>query len=405
MNTFAILILSLTLFFAWEKDRCVINPIVVTSSVWLFLLIGYEVVDHGLFPLSDRFYVAFLAWMIPFQITCYVTSVMVNNNRHLQHPVTPLVTNKYVILFVSCCMLFVLVMNYKRAMAYDSMNLYNALRTISIEVRRGNDELAPSALQIWANRFAQLGFVMCLIYSLKGSVFKYKYLFYLLVFAYLLEGTNKLVLLRFFIGYLAILVYNKKINIRLIIFVFVLIFLSMYAVQFFRRSDTSEELDLIQLIYIYVFSPLPAFDSFVLNNPTAHFTTYFDGEFVFKNFPFIDFFLGREYASEDVCFYNYGMVYVPVPTNVYSMLSGYWVGWKWTGLIFGGLFHGIFWGYIYERSKKMEVYKVFYAANLYILIFWFFHEYLMEHIRFIITLIIFLFFILYNPIFKEKRIK
>ena len=402
MNILAISFLALTLLGTWRKDRCLINPIVVTSSVWLFLLVGYEVIDHGLYPLSDKFYAVFLAWMVSFQIACHTTTTLVNNSRHLSHSATPLITSKYLILFISLCIIFITVMNYKRAMAYDSTNLYHSIRELSVEVNRGNEALAPSALQVWAGRFAQLSFAMWMIYSLKNIKFKHQYLFYLLIFIYLFGCANKGVFSRFFIGYLAILAFKKQINFRLIVVVSVLMFTFMYLVQLLRNGNMSEGSDIMRVILIYLFSPLPALDSYILHSPTD-FTTYFDGEFVFRYFPFVSQFLGREFHPEDIGFYNFEHVYVPLPTNVYTMLAGYWVGWKWTGVAFGGLLHGVFWGYIYKRAKSEDVYKIFYASILNMLVLWFFHDFLMGQIRFVITLAIFLFLILYNPMFKLKK--
>lgn len=403
MNILTISLLLLTLIAARKKDRCLVNPIFITSSVWLFLLVGYEVVDHGLYPLSDKFYAVLLAWMIPFQIACYTTINMVNNRHHLSHPTTPLITSRYVILFISFCIILVSVMNYKRAMAYDSTNLFHSIRELTVEVKRGNETLAPSAIQVWGTRFAQLSYVMWLIYSLKNIKFKNQYLFYILVFVYLLGGANKGLFVRFFISYMAIQAFKNKIKIRLLAVILGLMFIFMYIAQSLRGGNFStDESELLSLIWIYIFSPLPAFDTYILHSSTD-FTTYFAGEFIFKEFPFVSSFVGGEFKPENVNFYNFEMVYVPMPTNVYTMLSGYWVGWKWSGVIIGGLLHGIFWGYIYKRAQKEDVYKIFYAAISNYLVIWYFHDLLVTQIRFVITLAIFLFLILYNPMFKSRK--
>lgn len=121
-----------------------------------------------------------------------------------------------------------------------------------------------------------------------------------------------------------------------------------------------------------------------------------------KNVPFVGQLMHSDYNPVNVSYYGTRMVHVPLPTNVYTMMAGYWVGWKWTGLIIGGFSHGCFWGYIYGRSKKAEVYKVLYVSILNVLIFYFFHDFLLEHIGFHILVIFTLFFILYNPMFKYR---
>lgn len=121
MNYAAIIFLALTLLWARARDKCLVNPVTVTSLVWLFILAGYEIIDHGLYPLSAWFYAAFLAWIIPFQLAC---GAMIRVGRapnicHAAHPATPLITNKCLILFVSLCAAGTLCMDYQQVMQYD----------------------------------------------------------------------------------------------------------------------------------------------------------------------------------------------------------------------------------------------------------------------------------------------
>lgn len=399
-NYIAILFLLLTLFLTRRMDKCLIHPITITSSVWLLLLIGYDVIDHGLYPLSNRFYGAFLAWIIPFQTACLVISNSCVRVRgpHLAHSATPLITNRYVILFVSLCLIISLVMTYQRAIAFDSSNFYSAWRELSIAVKR-KEEVPLSSLHLNSFRVAQVGYMFCLIYLLRDERFKYRRLFYSLVFVFLVMGADKGGMLRFFIGYIGVLCYTNKLNMRILLSSLLLMCLSVYAIQFFRGD--SEGIDIFSLIYIYMFSPLPAFDYYILHNH-ADLTTYFNGDLVFKNIPFVGRLLVDNYDATNVNFFNYKMVHIPLPTNVYTMMAGYWVGWKWFGLIVGGFLHGCFWGYVYKRSKKLEVYKVLYVSILNVLIFCFFHDFLLEHIGFHLLLIFTLFFVFYNPMFKRS---
>ncbi|WP_279211201.1 O-antigen polymerase [Parabacteroides goldsteinii] len=366
-----ILFLLLTLFLTRRIDKCLIHPITLTSSLWLFLLIGYNVIDHGLYPLSDKFYYALMAWIIPFQIACLsMSNKYVRVRRlHLAHSATPLITNRYVILFISICLIISLVMSYQRAIVFDPSNFYSAWRELFVAVKR-NEEAPLSGLHLNTFRVAQMGYMFCLIYLLRDERFKYKRLFFLLVFAFIVMGADKGSILRFFIGYIGVLCFRNKLNVRILLYSLSLICLVVYAIQFFRGD--SEGIDIFDLIYIYIFSPLPAFDNYILHSQ-VDLTTYFHGDLVFKNFPLVGRIFANNYNTVDVNYFNYEMVHVPLPTNVYTMMAGYWVGWKWLGLIVGGLFHGCFWGYVYNRSRKSEAYKVLYVSILNVLVFYFFH--------------------------------
>lgn len=402
MNYITVIFLLLTLLFVWRKDKCLIHPIIVTSSVWLFLLIGYVVIDHGLYPLSDMFYTAFLAWIVPFQIMCCTVVILVNNDRHLLHPATPLITSRYVIAFVAVCTVIAILLNYRWAMGFDpTSNILSVMKTLTVAVGR-EEESQPS---VWLRLFSivsQIGYVMVLIYCMKGIRFKYKFLFVLLAWVWVLMSSNKGAVLRFIMGYIGVLVFAKKLNLRVLLTSIVFICPLVIVMQIVR--DNVVELDISRLIYIYLFSPLTAFDQYILHS-SMDFTVYFDGEFVFKDFPFLGDLFSDNYKRANVNFFNYEVVYVPLPTNVYTMMSGYWVGWKWIGLIVGGGLHGCFWGYIYKRAKKAEVYKLFYASILHVLVFQFFHEFLLGSMRYNLLIFIYLFFLFYNPMFRRVNIR
>lgn len=287
-------------------------------------------------------------------------------------------------------------MSYQRAIAFDPSNFFSAWRELSVAIKQ-KEEDPVSGLHLNAFRVAQFGYVFWLVHALRGDRIKYRWLFYLLVFAFLVMGGNKGGMLRFFIGYIGVLSFKNKLNMRTLLCSVLFICLALGAIQFFRGDSTGN--DFLVLIYIYLFSPLPAFDSYILHSNTD-FTTYFNGDLVFKNVPFVGKLLADNYDASNVNYFDYEMVHVPLPTNVYTMMAGYWVSWKWWGLIIGGLLHGCFWGYVYKRSKKSEVYKVLYVSCLHVLVFYFFHDFLLEHIGFHLLLIVFLFFLLYNPMFK-----
>lgn len=340
--------------------------------------------------------------MAPFQIMCNTTIILTNNNRHLSHPATPLITNKYVIIFITICTIIAIFLNCKWAMRFDpTANILSAMKEVTVAVGREEEVSPPIWLRLF-NIISQIGYIMVLIYYLKGIRFKYRFLFILLAWIWVIMSANKGAVLRFIIGYIGILIFAKKLKLRILLVSMLSICLLIVAIQILR--DNIEELDILRLLYTYLFSSLPAFDHYILHSNTD-LTVYYNGEFIFKSIPFIGDMFSENYDPSNVNFFNYEAVHVPLPTNVYTMMSGYWVGWKWYGLIIGGGLHGCFWGYIYKRAKKAEVYKIFYASILHILIFHFFHEYLLGSFNYNLLIFIYLFLLFYNPMFKRISIK
>lgn len=260
-----------------------------------------------------------------------------------------------------------------------------------MDVIRGEAPPPPMWIRFF-NAVANFGYVIVLWHCMKGIRFRYQFLFVFLVLGWVLIGANKASVLRLGLGYIGILIFNKKLNISRLFF-FILVLCLLVTVIHVVRDDIAN-MDFQKFLYftkIYLLSPLTAFDHYILHN-SMDLTMYFNGEFVFKDFSFAGNLFIDHYEKSNVNYFNNELVYVPWGTNVYTAMSGYWVGWKWTGLIVGGMVHGCFWGYVYKRAKSAEVYRLCYVAILYILVFQFFFDYLVSRSVLFVFLYLFLFF-------------
>lgn len=168
-------------------------------------------------------------------------------------------------------------------------------------------------------------------------------------------------------------------------------------IQIFRGASGSE-FSLLDFLYIYILSPLPAFDSYILNsNSTNLFSTVSFGEHTFANL------LGDSSVNPDY-FENENFVFVPLPTNVFTVMSSYFIDWRWRGIALGGFFFGLFFSYIYKRAKVNDIYKLLYASVAYIIVLQFFFDFLItQQVRANIKLMIVLFILFYPPVIYEKK--
>ena len=67
-------------------------------------------------------------------------------------------------------------------------------------------------------------------------------------------------------------------------------------------------------------------------------------------------------------------------------------------------FFGVFFSYIYQRSKVQDAYKLLYASLAYVLVLQFFFDFLItRQIWSNIKVIIILFFVFYPPIIYDKQ--
>lgn len=394
MLLLAIFILFLILILTIKEDKSFIHPTIVTCLIWLFCIVGYNIIDHDLYPLSDEFYGVLLLWVIPFSLFCKVSSVFARTKKvSLAHYRPDYVFSKWFILFFLLTTLITLVMKFKDAQTFGLHDsLYASIRDLAISRAKGEEEL-PSRLFVFFNRFAAMSPVICLIYLLNDFRGKCNRPFQAITIVYLFSGANKGVLLHWFLAIIVILEYKRKVKLSQVLVLLSFVLIAVILVQIFRSSTDTEDFDLANFLYSYLFSPLTAFDSFILHSGTD-FQTSLKGGFVFGHF------LNDEYP---VYFENNNFVYVPSPTNVFTILCSYFAFSGYFGVFFAASLHGAFWGYIYTCSKRQEVYKILYASMFHILVFQFFYDYLITaNLKGNILTMIFLFFIMYPMLYKKK---
>ena len=391
-----VFVLSLILFFIIKEDKSFIHPTIVTCLIWWFLIVGYHTIDHGLYPLSDEFYSVLLLWVVPFSLFCKVACVYAQTKKvSLAHYRPDYIFSKWFILFFLLAILITLIMKIKEAQAiglYDS--LYASIRDLAVSRSRGEEE-PTSSLFILFNRFAVVSPVICLVYLLNDFRTKYICFFSAIVIVYIFFGANKGVLLHWFMAIVVILKYKGRLRLSQMLVLFSFVLIALIIIQLFRSSASTEDYNWFHFICVYLFSPLTAFDSFILH-AGSDFQTPLNGGFIFGQF------LNNEYS---VYYDNNNFVYVPLPTNVFTVLCSYYADYGCLGVFIAASLHGLFWGYIYTRSKRQELYKVLYASLFYILVFQFFCDYLITaSLRSNILTMMFLFFIMY-PVSYKKRLR
>ena len=390
----AIFILFLILLLTFREDKSFIHPTIVTCFIWLFCIVGYNIIDHDLYPLSDEFYGILLLWVVPFSLFCKISSIFVRIKKiSLVHYRPDFVFSKWFILFFLFATLITLIIKFKEVQTFGLYNgLYASIRDLAISRARGEEEL-PSRLFVFFNRFAAMSPVICSIYLLNDFRKKYIWLFYLITITYIFSGANKGVLLHWFMAIIVILEYKGRLKFSQMLTLFSFVLIAVILVEVFRASTDTGDFSFVNFLYSYLFSPLTAFDSFILHSGTD-FQTSLKGGFVFGHF------FNDEYP---IYFDNNNFVYVPSPTNVFTVLCSYYASYGYWSVPFVASLYGSFWGYIYTSSKRQEVYKILYASMFHILVFQFFYDYLITAgLKGNILTMIFLFFIMYPMFYKKK---
>lgn len=380
-------------------DQYLINPVTITSSLWIILLTIYNTINHGLYPLSDRFYIALLCWYIPFFIFFWVACLLPSISRmsYIRNAPLSFLYNKKLMWFFIAALSIIVILKVWDVQQFSPMEFYRGIRQLALARSRGEIENVPSYM-IQLNRICQFSYVLMLIYFYKDIKLRGRYIFYMLVVLYILLGANKFIIAKVILAIIVLRAYQGKFSLPRLLMLVSVVVIVFYLLEILRRGSSSEDLDLLSFVYIYILTPLPAFDSYILHSSSGMLFTSLDyGHHVFANL------LGSLEINPDY-FENENAVFVPLPTNVFTMMSSYYIDWKWTGLMWGGMLYGLVFGYIYARSFYSEPFKILYASLAYILIFQSFFDYLLtqqSHFNLSLILVMFLFF--YHPQLYVKK--
>ncbi|OKZ04444.1 MAG: hypothetical protein BHV78_00775 [Bacteroides sp. CAG:1060_57_27] len=185
--------------------------------------------------------------------------------------------------------------------------------------------------------------------------------------------SNKTSFLLYFITLLYVFHKNKILNFyRLILFT--LVFVGLIIIVTVNRLDfdfsTSEAI--WNFIYIYLISPLTAFDTLINGDVTLDSGSPGSGFFAFL-YKVINTFGGSLQISQLGKYID-----VPLPTNVFTIMRGPYLDAGIAGIILMSVIQGIFYGLCYAEQKiNKKFYPLFYALMVSTLFMQSFGDYLL----------------------------
>lgn len=374
------------LYFCFLLKVKIYNPLFITFVLWGFLLFIYATVDHNLYELTDKFYLLLFLYLICFLggfIAPYLLEIKKlrgfrNDNTYIEGfnyfnfiykialIITVYLSLRYILLLLSGTNIYVLTADNKKPIDVQIMNYFNVI---------------PLCL-----------FFYILLYK---NIRKYKFFLFLFIISVLLTF-GKMLVMQVFIG-AAIILYSKRIiKLRHIIFASVTLILGLIFLQSLRYedSDSSNKLQyIIKILVIYILSPLKAVDK-VFNNEIYLGHGHLFG---FIHRVLEKLFNIRLLPKENI----YTWVFVPVPTNVYTIMKNSYVDYGSTGMMLYSFFIGFFWSIIYQRQIKNGALKVFFFCNIYILVVQFFDDILTGQFSFVLQTFLISYFL--YAYFKRKR--
>lgn len=387
----AILFVCLSIF-CYYINKDIFHPACIVTLLWGTLLFLYGYLDHPLWHLSDKFYYSIILWIVPFYIfSNLIGKYKIKNSKYFNNTefignaksYNDLMPIALGIGIVSCVLLIV----------YCGGNLVN-LRFL----------LVSSQFPTYINLIFYLS-TFLIAYLLVGLINYSKInkrniltLFLIIIIISVLKS-NKTSVLSLFVSVAYILHVRGKLRLSTIFYsIFVLsIFLILITIN--RADwDFNNDSGLANYLYIYLLSPLTAFDLLLNKGISLGNTTVGESIFIFFYKIFNTFGANLEFSTLGE------WVNVPLPTNVFTSMRGFYLDGGYCGIAFGSFIMGIIWGLMY-RSQKMgnPVLIVFYATMIPSLFFQSFGDYFFY--SFSMTLQYYIFCIILIRGFKYRKFR
>ncbi len=355
------------LFLSIKKD--IFHPSFIVCGLWGTLLLIYWVADHPLWDLSNRFFSCIIAWVVPFVITANIFSLrpvtlqLKENHSNYIYPGNTDFFNK-IFPFAIMFNIATILVSIGAAGNFS----FSQIRQVYIS----GSLPAILELLLYACNFAYVLNVYALLHIKTLDKKKVALLTFTVLVVFIFKS-NKTSFLLYFITLLYVFHKNKILNFyRLILFT--LVFVGLIIIVTVNRLDfdfsTSEAI--WNFIYIYLISPLTAFDTLINGDVTLDSGSPGSGFFAFL-YKVINTFGGSLQISQLGKYID-----VPLPTNVFTIMRGPYLDAGIAGIILMSVIQGIFYGLCYAEQKiNKKFYPLFYALMVSTLFMQSFGDYLL----------------------------
>lgn len=344
------------------RYRDVFSPWSVTLLVWVLIISLYTFMDHDLYDSGPQFAKAILIWNTGFCASSYLAFRLTPAYEGV-----PWAKNQqHINLLKWACILLMPIMLYK-ALSFALANgsaadlVYN-LRQQIIDDRYGFS-LGPLAYLI------HVAYVLLIVTIDEDRIDRPQFwLSLMLCICYFVVTMSKQTFFMIAVSILYVFYVRKKISLKpFIIFGVVFVVLGIFFTNFrLTASGKESAYDFMDLLSMYVVSPIVAFCYDAPNS--AH---YF-GEYTLKSVNNLLAVFGMGHRNVEMF---QEMVAVPIPTNVFTMMSPYFKDFGYVGVGVFSVIEGLFMGGVYKRSESgQNIMRLIYTYILTLLVLQFFDE-------------------------------
>ena len=386
MEIAIIIIMSIMLVaFLTLKMGDVFAPWTITTTIWLVILVLFQFQGNLLYPLGNQFYNCLILWVPIFCCSSLITYYVMpehgdtkKNSSAIPEINHTLFTVFYVISMVITPLYLYEIM--QTVMMFDTADMLYNLRVLAVHGDESHGFLNYSyvlnqvllVVALWQYpKVPMWQLVTIIIASIMSA------------FAIMEKG-----MVFFLFAAILFTLYEKRvIQMKSIIIsglsIVILFFFINVARDYREDADPNEATTFLDFIAIYVLSPAVAFER-VQEDLTPQFGSH--------TFQTIYLFLNRFGGDYEVNTKLQEFVWVPLPTNVYTVFQPFFEDFKYKGVAIFAMFYGLFSGWCYRMMRNGNGFgKCLYVFIVYVLALQFFQENVLVSI---VNVIQFIFFVM-----------
>ena len=369
MDIALIIVMSIMLAaFIFLKVGDAFSPWTITTAIWLAIVVMFKFQGNLLYPLGSQFYTCLSIWMpilcVSSLITYYVLPKKpeVGKEKMATTEINTILFNFFYIISMVITPLY-LYKILQVVMMFDSSDMLNNIRLLALYGDENYGFLTYSyvfnqvllVVAIW--RYPKIPFWQLLTVIIANlmsafAIMEKGMLFFLFITVLYVLYQKGIVKMRSIFLYSATLV--------------IVFFIINSARSFTEDADPNEEITFLDFFAIYVLSPSVAFEQ-VTEDLTPQFGSH--------TFQTIYLFLNRFGGDYEMNTKLQEFVWVPLPTNVYTVFQPFFEDFKYKGVAIFAMVYGVFSALVYRLARNgNSIGKCLYAYVAYVLALQFFQE-------------------------------
>ncbi|SHM64062.1 oligosaccharide repeat unit polymerase [Chryseobacterium carnipullorum] len=348
MSLFIGFMLLLLSFIGYIYDKKILNPLFIMPFIWGIILLLFNIVPHNIYQLQSQFLLSLILWILSFMSVAFFTlSFKINTQTSIFNPK---IFTIYYYLVIICAPIAIFLI-VREALKVGPELFFLKLRLMNT----GIDEDSTFSLGPLAYVY-NLANIVCLLFTFYfDKISKKRYYIVLAIAIFLslitLARTSIVMLL---IEIIVILYFKGKLNKKAIVKFGTTIVVFLGIVTFFRSlAPWEKSVPFLETFSTYLFAGMSAFDTI---NHQYELQT---GNYTFRFFYAVANALGSSYeVKQNILPY----VYVPIPTNVYTILYPFYKDFGYLGVFTFGSIYGFIFGILYKfANSKNELAIILFA--------------------------------------------